>query len=622
MKPLTKRAAAGFMGKALLALLMLSLAAGCAQTPTAQPTQKPGAKPPAAPASPTPTATAVPPKVLTVCLAEEPASLYRYDGHAGGAKDTIFAALYDGPFELSADGTFAESILSAYPSRENGGVSSIPTAVQPGDMVVDAYGELRVFKAGIFVRPAGCTSSECAVKWESGEFQMDQTRVEFQLRTDGLWSDGERLTAEDAVFSYATAKQAELPAGAWALDRTISFTAEDKQSAVWLGVPGYSPRELAPFFWLPLPAHQLASVEPGELAGDPQVARAPLGWGAYRLVSWESGQSLELERNPHYFGAPENQAAFDQLRFLFIPEREEALGKLADGSCDVLDKSYHLEALPKEQLSALAASADLHWEDWQPVEQLVFGIQPASYDDGYAYWTDDRPDFFSDARTRTALLACLDPQKLAEQVLTDWLPEGSDLTRLQLPALSADPAALLDEVGWKDLDADPSTPRSAQGVPGINSGTLLSLKLYTSQSALQKITAALIVEKLGACGVRVDWQALPLAQLYQPGPEGVLFGRKFDLALVSWQQVNEPLCALYRGKAVPSEANFWVGTNLAGFSDPAFEAACADIEQGDGLAPAYPAAALLPHLSLWASRPGLAGQQNLPWNQLERLNAD
>jgi ABC-type dipeptide transport system, periplasmic component len=223
LKPLTKRAAAGFMGKALLALLMLSLAAGCAQTPTAQPTQQPGADTPATPAPPTPTATAVPPKVLTVCLAEEPASLYRYDGHAGGAKDTIFAALYDGPFELSADGTFAESILSAYPSRENGGVSSIPTAVQPGDMVVDAYGELRVFKAGIFVRPAGCTSSECAVKWESGEFQMDQTRVEFQLRTDGLWSDGERLTAEDAVFSYATAKQAELPAGAWALDRTISL---------------------------------------------------------------------------------------------------------------------------------------------------------------------------------------------------------------------------------------------------------------------------------------------------------------------------------------------------------------------------------------------------------------
>jgi hypothetical protein len=207
-------------------------------------------------------------------------------------------------------------------------------------------------------------------------------------------------------------------------------------------------------------------------------------------------------------------------------------------------------------------------------------------------------------------------------VLADWLPEGSDLTRLQLPLISADGGALLDEIGWKDLDEDPSTPRSARRRPRINSGTLLSLKLYTSQSALQKITAALIVEKLGACGVEVDWQVLSLAQLYQPGPEGVLFGRKFDLALVSWQQVNEPLCALYRGKAVPSKANFWVGTNLAGFSDPAFEAACADIEQGDGLAPAYPAAALLPHLSLWASRPGLAGQQNLPWNQLERLNAD
>ncbi|MEL7645349.1 MAG: ABC transporter substrate-binding protein [Anaerolineaceae bacterium] len=622
MKPLTEHSLVGFAPRALLALLAVALAAGCGQSPTVQPSAEPGAETPAVPAPPTPTATAVPPKVLSVCLAEEPASLYRYDGHAGEAKESVFAALYDGPFEVNADGAFAESILSAYPGRENAGISAVPTAVQPGDVVVDAYGELSVFKAGIFVRPSGCESSACAVTWESGEFQMDQTRVEFQLRPDALWSDGQPLSAQDAVFSYEIAGKAALPGGAWALDRTISFTAENEQTVVWLGVPGFFPRELAPFFWLPLPAHQLESLDPAALEQEPQAARAPLGWGAYRLTSWESSQSMVLERNPYYFGAAEDQPGFDQVRILFVPEREEALSKLADGSCDVLDKSYHLETLPKERLSALSASADLHWEDWQPVEQLVFGIQPASYDDGYAYWSDDRPDFFSEARTRLAVLACLDPQTLAEQVLADWLPDGSDLTRLQLPALNADPAALLNEVGWKDLDADPATPRTAQGITGINEGTALSLRLYTSQSALQQKTAALIVQKLGACDVGVDWQPLPLTELYAPGPEGVLFGRKFDLALVSWLPGSEPLCSLYSAKAVPSVANFWVGTNLAGYSDPAFEAACADAEQGDGLAPAYPAAALLPHLSLWVSRPGLAAQENQPWSHLESLKAE
>jgi len=102
----------------------------------------------------------------------------------------------------------------------------------------------------------------------------------------------------------------------------------------------------------------------------------------------------------------------------------------------------------------------------------------------------------------------------------------------------------------------------------------------------------------------------------------VLFGRKFDLALVSWQTGSEPLCSLYRAKAVPSEANFWVGTNLAGFSDPAFEAACADAQQGDGLAPDYPAAALLPQLSLWVSRTGLTPDANYTWSQLESLKAE
>lgn len=622
MKPLIEPGRSGAPLKVMFWVLIIGLLAGCAQI-----SGEPALTPPAASTSPTAqqpthTATAVPPKVLNVCLAEEPESLYRYDGHQGGARDSVFAALYDGPFELLSDGQYAPSIFSDYPTRENGGISAVPTAVLPGDMVVDAYGSLSVFKAGIFVRPSGCQSSACAVTWKSGEFLMDQTRVEFRLRPDALWSDAEPLTAQDALFSYQTAKQAALPAGAWALDRTDSFTAEDDLTAVWLGVPGFFPRELAPFFWLPLPAHQLSGTEPAALSEDPQAARAPLGWGAYRLVSWESGKNLELERNPHYFGAAESQAGFDQLNFLFVPDREDALGKLADGSCDVLDKTYHLEALPKDQLGALSAAADLHWENWQPVEQLVFGIRPASYDDGYAYWTDDRPDFFSDQRTRTALLACLDPQALAAQVLAEWLPDGSDLTRLQLPDADAEPTALLDEIGWKDLDADPSTPRSAQGVAGINNGTLFNLSLYTSQSALQTSAAALIIEKLGACGVGVDWQALPLVELYQPGPEGALFGRKFDLALVSWQQVNEPLCALYRSNAIPSDANFWVGTNLAGFSDPAFDALCANAQQGDGLAPAFPAAALLPHLSLWASRPGLAAQENLLWSQLESLKPE
>ena len=66
------------------------------------------------------------------------------------------------------------------------------------------------------------------------------------------------------------------------------------------------------------------------------------------MVNWESGKRLELERNPYYFGGEESQADFDRLNFLIVPDREEALRRLADGSCDVLDKSYHLEALPKE----------------------------------------------------------------------------------------------------------------------------------------------------------------------------------------------------------------------------------------------------------------------------------
>ena len=80
---------------AFLALLSLSvLLSACGNTPTTvvdptavvnQPTQP----------IPTPTLTPEPIKTLTVCMAEDPGSLFRYEGRESLAKQSVFAALYD-----------------------------------------------------------------------------------------------------------------------------------------------------------------------------------------------------------------------------------------------------------------------------------------------------------------------------------------------------------------------------------------------------------------------------------------------------------------------------------------------------------------------------------------------
>ena len=609
-------------------LILAAFLAGCNIQATAlpSPTETENWQPTSTSTS---TATLPPPKVLNICIAEEPVSLYRYSGQNNRASESIFAALYDGPFTWDAEqGTYAPSILSQYPSLENGLISLNPVAVEPGDLVVDATGEVVVFKPGVLVRPAGCQESACAVEWESGAFSMDQMSVTYTLLPDLQWSDGEALLAEDLELSYTLAQQANLPADAWALERTISFQAQDDQTVRWQGLPGFTTGNLRAFFWMPLPAHLLAGLEAEQVAAAPAAAQTPPGWGAYRLLNWEPGNALHLEKNPYYFAGGNGLPAFDLLNFLIVPDVNQAMQMLSTGECDLLDSSYGLENLTKSALEDLAQIANLHIEFLESFEQLVFGIIPAAYDDGYSVWAGDRPDYFGDIRVRQAIAACLQPAALANAVLSEKLP-AELLPQWQDWTAGLDAEALLDQAGWIDADGDPTTPRVAQGINGVFDMTPLSLSLLTSQAELNQQIGTWIVTRLGECGVEIHWQSLPIAELYAPGPEGVLFGRQFDLALLSWHTAGQDPCRMYLSKAVPSADNAWIGTNLAGWAEPAFDLACGEKQMRldppeaqdawELLKATLPAIPLLPHPVVWASSQDVVIPEGATWQQIERF---
>lgn len=607
-------------------LILATFLAGCNFQATAlpSPTETENWQPTSTSTS---TATLPPPKVLNICIAEEPVSLYRYSGQNNRASESIFAALYDGPFTWDAkQGTYAPSILSQYPNLENGLISLNPVAVEPGDLVVDATGEVVVFKPGVLVRPAGCQESACAVEWESGAFSMDQMSVTYTLLPDLQWSDGEALLAEDLELSYMLAQQANLPVDAWALERTISFQAKDDQTVRWQGLPGFTTGNLRAFFWMPLPAHLLTGLEAEQIAAAPAAAQTPPGWGAYRLLNWEPGNALYLEKNPYYFAGGDGLPAFDLLNFLIVPDVTQAMQMLSTGECDLLDSSYGLENLTKSALEDLTRTANLHIEFLESFEQLVFGINPAAYDDGYSVWAGDRPNYFSDLSVRQAVAACLQPSALANAVLSEKLP-AELLPQWEDWTAGLDAEAMLDQAGWIDADDDPTTPRVAQGINGVFDMTPLSLSLLTSQAELDQQIGTWIVTRLGDCGIEVHWQSLPTAELYAPGTDGVLFGKQFDLALLSWQTAGQDPCRLYLSKAVPSADNAWIGTNLAGWADPAFDLACGERqmrldppESQDAwelLKAALPAIPLLPHPVVWASSLDVVIPEGATWQQIE-----
>ncbi len=571
--------------------------------------------------APTPTATEVPQSVLNICMAEEPAGLYRYDGIESRAKQSLFSAIYVDLLEVDA-GTNQSLFFENIPTDENGGVLLQAVPVKVGQPILDASGKVVYLAEGTKIEHAVNYSIENPVTWNfEQEYQMNQFTVTFNLLPDLKWSDGEALVADDFVFSYHLAERSRLGHLQWALERTDSLIAADDHTLVWTGIPGFVPRELEEILWQPMPSHQLGELTDADLLTAEIATRLPIGWGAYRLVGWEPGSQIVLEKNPNFVIAEQGIPAYDKLVFQVEPDLEAALEKLELGQCDILDETYRLEALEKSQLDALAAQNRLIAENWEPVQQLVFGIQPAAYDGGlYSQWSSERQNILGNLATRNALEACLEPGALLREYLAIRLPESLALGLENQAASEIDVNMALEEIGWVIPEESANGVRVAQRVNNVLDGTELRLSLLTAQSRLDQDIARMITERLSVCGVAVDVQALAIGDLYRPGPDGLIFGRNFELALVSWQPEHLNSCQLYTSDQVPSSINSWVGTNLAGLTSVEFDEACwrlstrlpeeNGLDDADLMAEYLPAIGLMPQYRIWVASPSVSLIEN------------
>ncbi|MCJ7695571.1 MAG: ABC transporter substrate-binding protein, partial [Anaerolineaceae bacterium] len=521
----------------LLAIIALMGLAGCKATKelTQTPTEQSGQTTPEL--NPSLIAETVPPETLTICMAEEPQSLYLYDGRQSGVKLNVLQAIYDGPIDRE-DFQLVPVILDNIPTLGNCGLTLEPVVVIPGQTVIDADGELRAFRKGVNVRPSGCQQSDCAVTWDgSGEFKMDVMMMNFTLVEGLKWSDGIALKASDSVYSFQVASDKATPGSRWAIDRTAAYQALDQKTVVWKGLPGFLTTDVDLFFWSPLPEHAWSDLTPMQLLEDDRSNQTPLGWGAYKLEEWNAGEQIELSANPYYFRAGEGLPYFDKLTYKFISDRDMALSALEQGECDILDGSYHLEGRLSEILTADADQLfNAHIAITPVWEGLIFGINPASYEDGYTPIYGDRLDYFGDPRTRQAFAYCVDRQRIVDETLLGLsrVPQGLSPS-MEMP-IDSQPLAylhdeslgnqLLEQVGWKDVDLNPETPREAWGINGIPSGTPFEITLLNSPSIFQNTAAQIIKDSLTECGVQVTLETLTPQDLFAPGPDGPLFGRQ------------------------------------------------------------------------------------------------
>jgi peptide/nickel transport system substrate-binding protein len=563
---------------------LLSMTISACKLPFLQPKVTATAAPSETPV-PLPTATPVPSK-LTVCLGQEPNTLYPFGGPNAAAR-SVLASVNDGPIDMIGY-EYQPVILTQLPSLENGDAQIIKTPIQVGSQIVDADGNLVLLAQGTRVRPAGCRGDDCIVTYDgTTPLEMDQMVVNFRLRPDLTWADGTPLTSDDSVYAFTIASDPSSIANIFLIDRTQTYEATDTQTVQWWGKPGFIDPTYFTNFWTPAPKHLWSEFTIDKLSTIDIASRSPIGWGPYMIQEWTAGDHITLTKNPYYFRAAEGYPKFDTLSFRFIPDPNTALSELVAGRCDIIDPTIRLDAQASllQEMQA-GEQAQAFFAPGMTIEWLGLGTTPAAYDDGYdTIYQKDRQDIFGDAHTRQGIAYCLDRQSVVDNVLlgrttvpTTYVPVGHPVYDPNIDPITFDPSAgisLLEQAGWKDTDGKRDTPRVAVAVKNVKAGTPLYLNYYTTTATQRRQVVDILAQSLAQCGIGLNVQYFSQNDLYAPGPDGLLFGRRFDLIEYA-MGVNgvEPPCGWFTSAEIPTASNSWIGTNVTGYKNKEYDAAC------------------------------------------------
>jgi peptide/nickel transport system substrate-binding protein len=340
-------------------------------------------------------------------------------------------------------------------------------------------------------------AEDLATGWEVSEDGLTWTVA---LRDDVTFTDGEPLTAEDVVYTFATAAGTGAVRGLDVLEETEAL---DEATVV------FRLREPRSTF-----VNRLTTlgIVPAHAHGD-GYGRSPVGSGPFVLERWDEGQQLVAVRNDDHHG---EQSAFERVVFLFA-EEDATMAAVRSGE-------VHVASVP--QTLADAATEGMRLVPVESVDNrgIVLPFQP---DEGRT--TDEgRPignAVTSDLAVRRAVNHAIDRAALVDGILeghgspamgpVDGLPWYEPSSAID----DADPeraAALLDEAGW------------IEGSDGVREkgGTRAAFELlYPSTDSVRQGLAVAVADMLTPLGLDVrprgaSWDEIPSLMHSTP----VLFG--------------------------------------------------------------------------------------------------
>ena len=232
---------------------------------------------------------------------------------------------------------------------------------------------------------------------ESIDMPADRSWVEFTLRAEARWHDGEPVTADDVIWTFETLRDRGHPFFRQYYADVESVTAPSPR-AVRFAFGGTVNREL------PLIVGQLTVLPEHYWAGrdfEETTLEAPLGSGPYRIAGFDPGRSISYERVPDYWGRDlavnRGRHNFDRIRYDYYRDSTIALEAFKAGEIDFRVENNSKDWATQYDFPAVA-DGDVTVE--QVPHEIGTGMQ--------GFWFNTRKARFSDARVRRALALAFD----------------------------------------------------------------------------------------------------------------------------------------------------------------------------------------------------------------------
>jgi peptide/nickel transport system substrate-binding protein len=262
----------------------------------------------------------------------------------------------------------------------------------------------------------------------------------------------------------------------------------------------------------------------------------PVSFGPYRVVSYKTDESVELEANEHWIGGPPK---IKHITVRIIPDSTTRVLELRRGTVN-----FEVNQIPFENVA-----------EFEKSDKLQVVKKPGSVWQYLAF--NLKKPILSKVEVRRAIAHAIDRQRIVQDLLrghgvvTDtMLAQGHWARAENLPSYPYDPnraKQLLDAAGYKDPDGDGPQPR-------------FELNFKTSTDVEANLRAQAIQQMLAQVGIKVNILSSEFGTFFEDIGKG-----NFDMYSLSRNGIQDPdfYYIIFHSKNFPPE-----GQNRGYYSNP------------------------------------------------------